>query len=175
MKKKKQKAPAKPPRIKRNGQPYNKAIKPTAKEHDARVEQVLAVIAAQPNLSPYKLHKLFCPKFKVTWPTIDRYVARAREKLRERLNRPREVIRSNAVAFYESIISDTKVFPQVRLKAQALLVELLGAATPKKIELSGPEGGPLQTESKQDLNLVVDSLTVEELRAIIDKLVKQEQ
>lgn len=160
------KAKSKKPRIKKNGQPYKKPIKPTVEQYDARVDAIIDVISDQPNLSRYKIHKIFCARFNVRWETIDRYLARARETLRERLKRDKEEVRSNAVAFYEMVISNPKNPPNVRLRAQESLCELLGVNAPSKVELTGAEGGPVSTET----HLFLSGMSVEELKAAIGKL-----
>lgn len=146
-----------------NRKPY---VKPTEQERDERIEQMMEIIANAPNISKYRLRRIFTKKWKVQWNTVDRYLSRARNLLRERLNVSREAIRADAVGFYQSVISDLSQSMRDRLRAQKLLVELLGAAAPQKIEVSGQEGGPIQTETKA----YIGQLGVDELKAIIGKM-----
>jgi hypothetical protein len=177
MKKQKQHQQPKAPPPPKGKKPRKQAIKPTVKEYDARVDEIVDVISQQPNTSRYKLHKMFCTKFNVTWATIDRYLFRARDVLRERLNRSKEEVRCSAVAFYEALISDPKIKAQVRLRAQEALVRLMGADAPARVELSGPQGAPIQTDNKTTggFDVLLAALTPDELQAIISKLETEEQ
>lgn len=151
----------------KDGKPKRKAIKPTVEEYDARVEAIMDAISAQPNLTRYKLHAIYCKKWKVRWETIDRYLTRAREKLLEKLKASKEQYRSNAVVFYEQVISNPLEETTNKLKAQKLLVELLGVAEPKRVEVTGAEGCPLMPPAT---GAFLSSMTVDELKIAIGKL-----
>ncbi len=143
--------------------------KSTAKEMEARIDYVARLLTEQPNLSRYALHHLLCKKWSVDWHTIDRYVSRAREEILARLGRTQEEIRSNAVAFYERIISDKKMASNIRLKAQENLCELLGVKAPTKLEVTGADGQPL-VAAQAGVQVLLNTLSVDDLKRIIDKM-----
>ena len=148
---------------------WKKAVKPTNEEKEKRIETILEVISNQPKISRFQLHKLFCKKWDVCWTTIDRYLIQAREELKKRLQTPPEEFKSNAVAFYESIISSPVEKTADRVKAQENLCALLGIKAPKRTELTGADGTPL-VQNQVAIQVLLNSLSVDELREIIGKL-----
>lgn len=149
----------------------------TQKEIEARVEYVAALLTKQPNLSRYALHRQLCEKWNVHWRTVDIYIVRAREGLRNRLKRTQEEIRSNAVAFYEAIISDKRQHKDVRLralavKAQENLCKLLGVETPQKIEVTNPDGS--MAGNSVAVQVLLNSMSVEQLQSIVDQMQEDE-
>lgn len=137
----------------------------TREEVEKRVDSLVTILANTPNLTRYKLHTVYCAKWKVHYSTVDRYLELAKKELLDRMGRKKEEFTANSVAFYESVISDRRAQYKDRLRAQARLDELLGLKSPTRVELSGVGGTPLQLESKAEVHL--DGLTVEELRAAI--------
>lgn len=156
------------------GKPRQKQLsrKSTDDEIARRIDYLTDLLATMPNVSRYKLHDKLGKKWKVGWRMIDEYVARAREALLQRTNNNRNTIQSKAQAFYEAIISNPLEETKTRLKAQQLLVELFGANAPRRTELSGPEGGPIQTENTNaEMVAYMETCSVEQLRAIVEGIV----
>jgi hypothetical protein len=153
--------------------PRKPAIKPTEKERDDRVDELIDFIANRPAVSRYKIHRRFTKKWNVCWATVDRYLSRAREALRTNLNRSKDEVRSNAVAFYEQIISNPLEQTKDRIKSQQLLVELLGLAQPTKVEMSGPNQGPIITATTgldNEAKSYIKSMSVEQLKDALGKM-----
>lgn len=152
--------------------PKTKFVKATEEERDRRIDEMVDFISNRPNVSRFKIYKHFTKRWHLTWRMVEIYITHAREELNKRLTRTPLQIRTNAEAFYESIINDPKQFIKVRLKAQQLLVELRGAAAPQRHEVSGPEGQPIQTQTQisTEGQKYIESLSVDEIKAAITKL-----
>jgi hypothetical protein len=135
--------PDKKPPVVRRGQvkPY---VKATNAEIEKRVEETAFLLAR--GASKTQLHETIGVKHNVHWKTVDAYIGRAKKLLRERSNRTREDVRGDAVAFYQSVLLNSKTTTVEKIKAQTRLDEIFGIDAPRRTELSGPEGGPIQSE-----------------------------
>ena len=72
--------------------------------------------------------------------TIERYLARARKKIRQATKKPPEWHRLRALKFYESVVSGPDAEMGERLRAQERIVKLLGLEAPTRHHLGGNGG-----------------------------------
>lgn len=90
-----------------------------------RVEFATTLIARR--LYSTQMHEAFKRKFGNVSPTeVDRYVERARLKLRERFQRSRPDAILESLATYESVVRDPNASIMERMKAQGAIDKLLG-------------------------------------------------
>ena len=144
----------------------SKPRKPSRKSTNAEIEERItaAEILICRCARRGEIHAHFAAKYDVCWRSTDRYVARARERLRQRSTRPRQDHFDESMTFYESVIRDKNARPQDKLRARQRMDELLGLDAPKRQEVAGPGGGPIQQEV---LPILPATVTESELRAII--------
>lgn len=161
----------KPPQSAKRQKKY---VKPTQKQIEERVNAIKCYIADKPGVSRYELHKRFCKEFNVEWPTIDRYLDRAREMIQKQSNRSKEEFRANAIIFYEKVIADPKARFTEKLRAEMLLTQLVGCDAPSRVELTGREGAPLQLETEQSVELMLKSLSTEDIRKAVERMDAQD-
>lgn len=148
--------------------PRKKFVKPTAKEKEERIDFLVQLLAQRPGLTRFQVNRILAKRYNVGWQTAINYLRYAKEELRKRLDRPVEEIRSNAVNFYEAVITDSQHPIMARIKAQIALCKLLGLDSPQKVELSGPDGKPIQQEA--EMKLYLDGMSVKELEETIRTL-----
>lgn len=154
-------------KIKKNGTPYKKAIKPTMDEQEKRLDEMITFLSERPSITKTQIHQRFCTKWNLHWHTVDRYVYRAREEMVKRLKRSPEEFRSNALAFLEKVIGNPNDKTTDRLKAQEQLCDLLGIKAPTKLAMTDPEGNPML---QPDVKVFINNLTVSELRNMVQEL-----
>src|SRR5262249_51033014 len=70
------------------------------------------------------------------WRQAVRYVARAREAMRDSLDETEHDLRVQSYRRYLAIATDTSVPPQFRIKAQERIDVLLGLEGPRKLEVT---------------------------------------
>lgn len=125
--------------------PYNPKGRSTDAVIEARVDQLIQVLAARPQSRKSELRRTFTQEWGVHWRTVDRFVSRAREEIIKRLGRTKEEFRAESLSFYERVASDPKASHSDKLYARKLVDDLLGTWAPKQHRLGDPDGKPLQT------------------------------
>lgn len=113
-----------------------------------RIAEMIAVLANRPTIHRVQLHAEFCKRWGVHWKTVDRAMGRAREEIMQRLGRTKEQFRAESLAFYEAKTADPKASVADQVKARHRVDDLLGLDAPKKQEISGPKGSPIELEHK---------------------------
>jgi hypothetical protein len=109
---------------------------------DTRIAEVVTILSHRTNVHRCELHRNLCERWGCHWRTVDRIVARARVELAKRYGRKPEDMRVESAAFYEAKANDPKVPPSDQIKARNSFDDLFGLKR-TKVELSGPDGGPL--------------------------------
>jgi hypothetical protein len=129
---------------------YNTKGRPPDSVIESRIEQAIEILSAEPTVRRCKLHRKFCPAWKVHWATVDRIVHHARAEMMKRLGRSKEDFRAESLAFYEILTKDKKASVGERVRARQRIDELLGLDAPKKqdVAVSGPAGGKIELEVK---------------------------
>lgn len=117
--------------------------KPTRLEHDERCDYVAKLMVRC--LSKYEINRLMRERFGVCARTVENYRARVKETWAKDAVRGRDQMRSESLAFYESIQREPKVSAQARIRARQCIDVLFGLIAPTKHEVSGPGGLPIQT------------------------------
>ena len=139
--------PAQKPGIIRRGQkkPYHKA---TQQEVERRVNAADAMISK--GLTPTEIHRMFArPELGgVSWRMAEIYIARARKRSLDAINRPRQELIADEYKTLQEVKHDKSATPGDRVRASVAITDLLGLAAPKMVrnELSGPGGAPLQIQ-----------------------------
>ena len=79
-------------------------------------------------------------KWGIARRTVEDYLAIARQQIRREIVQDKRTLQGNAIAFYRSILSDKKLPPLSRLRAQENIDRILGLHSPVRIagELSVP-------------------------------------
>jgi hypothetical protein len=139
-------------------------LKPTNDELEKRIEEVELLMAR--GARPSQIHAAICKKYGIHWNSVNRYMVRARKNIQKRFARSREQHRADSFTFYESMIMAGDASPGAKIRARQRIDELLGLDAPKRTELSGPDGVPIQTEDKTE----PPTLTPAQLRRIIHTL-----
>lgn len=108
-----------------------------------RVTEAVIILSNRPTVQRSQLHKELTARWQCHWKTVDRIVGRARAELIKRLERSKEIFRSESLAFYEALCVDPKASVADKTRARQRIDDLLGLDAPKRSELSGVNGGPL--------------------------------
>jgi hypothetical protein len=136
--------PSKPPRIKKGHK--KPSFKPNADEVERRITAVELLLSR--GARKHEIHTAMAKEFGIHSRTADEYTARARARLMTRLNKSKDQHRCESLAFYESMMRAADAKPGDKIRACQRKDELLGLDSPKKTVISGPDGGPIQTEDK---------------------------
>ena len=91
-----------------------------------------------------EIKRTLAERYKVKPRTVEDYIAEGRRRLRSHIEMSKSDLQAESVAFYQSVLRDTKASKRDRLYARKRIDELLGLEAPQRLEHSGPEGGPLQ-------------------------------
>lgn len=143
---------------------------PNRNERQWRIETVASWLAERPSLTFTKVDYMCWKKWKTTSDTAKAYFLGAKDQIRYRFQVARTEVMQNALAFYESVISDPTQMMVDRLRAQGALLRMLGAEAPTKIELSGPNGGAIPMAMlPDDVQKQIAEMSVDTL----EKMVKQ--
>lgn len=143
---------------------------PAPKISDAAVN--ITVLALSRMMPKSAIKKLLAEQYNLSARSSERVLARAREEIRAKAGQTIDEHRTDIVSFYRGIISDSAAPLRLKILAAEGLQKLLGLNRPERIEVSGPEGGAIKMESKQDLaNLSAEELAV--LRGILEKKAQQ--
>lgn len=119
--------------------------RPTRDELEARIEMTVKLISA--GFHDGQVKRTVAKEYNCSTRTVEAYLRRAREILRDRRNRSREDLQAESMAYYESVLVSKSATPRDRLFARKRIDELLGLEEPRRHEHSGPAGGPIKTES----------------------------
>lgn len=119
-------------------------IKPDRAGHEERVDLALRLIAS--GLHDGRIKRLIAAQYDCSPRTVERYLRRARQIIFERRNRTKGELQAESMAFYERILADSKSSNREKLLARRRIDQLLGLEEPKRHELSGPNGGPIQSQ-----------------------------
>lgn len=144
-------------------------MKLTAREElDVRIDFVGGLLARAYNNSDLKA--AFRKKFgNYTGRTIDRYVSRAKRKALHASKIPKEDWVARSLSTYNDIIRDPTAPHAAKVKAQERIDTLLGLDEPKKVEMAGPGGGPIQI----DQLITSSGITEDEIRGFIASNVQE--
>src|SRR5574343_2092916 len=122
------------------GGEYHKA---TAAEIERRVEFIYVCMAK--GMRKYALKQAYHQQFgKMSARQIENYISRAKQLILKNSQKPLPEIRADSLAFYESI-SLTAKSEMARIRARERIDSIAGIDAPRRQELSGPAGGPVQT------------------------------
>lgn len=142
----------------------------TAKEQfDIRVDFVGSLLARAYRNS--EIREQFREKFGVYCSrTIDRYVSRAKRKALMATKMPKEDWIASSLSTYRQVIRNAETAPADVIKAQARIDTLLGLDEPKKVEMAGPGGGPIQI----DQMIQSAGITLDDINGFIADLARNE-
>jgi len=139
--------------------PYRKASNEVIEQ---RVEQLVKYYQLHPFATRFDVHKRFCPKWKVQWDVVDRiYITRARKLTRERAQLNVNDAREKCLGVVMRHMDHPN--PKIALLAVKTMAEITGIEAPKRTELTGPNGGPIQAQAMRPL---VD-ISTEQLRQLV--------
>lgn len=123
----------------------------TRVEQEERIEFVCKAIGQGFRKSEIK--RMVIAKYQVTARTVENYLARARERLREHVEGTIEDHRSEAIEFYQSILRSKDSSARVKVQARKRIDQIIGLDAPRKQEIAGKDGGPIEvaaTRSDRD-------------------------
>ena len=137
-----------------NRKPYRKA---TLEDIELRVTELAEWLQAHPFASRFQVYKQFCKKWKLTWKIIDGYyIGRARKRNKELLRFTVEDAREVGLGVVVRMLDHPA--PRIRLRAVKAFTEITGCDAPRRMELTGPGGGPIQTEARPLADISDDRL-----------------
>lgn len=87
----------------------------------------------------HEIFDLLRHQFNCSSRTCERILARAREELRDRTGKSKDELRQDAVAFYESLIRDSKSEVGTKMYARRELNQLLGIYAPHEHRHAGSD------------------------------------
>ncbi len=133
---------------KNTGPGKSSGIKSTAEEVKHRVQQCVELFALR--RTKHEIIAAITKQYGVHWRTADEYTVRARNLMMERAQRPKSEFVADAIGLYENVIKSADATKKDRLSAQMGLNNLLGLDAPKQVhtQLSGPDGGKIEVETK---------------------------
>ena len=108
-------------------------------------------------LKDHEIVHLICEKYGVQWQQAQIYLRRATNLALEVLNQPKANHICRSVEVYERVVSDPQAKKSEVISARARIDSLLGLDAPRRTELSGPDGAPIQTHAELDLSAVPTS------------------
>lgn len=95
-----------------------------------------------------QIKKAVAKKYDMSPRSVERYLRRARDQMREELGKSREDLRAESAEVYREVVRNADSF-DARIKAQTRIDKLYGLESPLRHEHSGPEGSPIEV-SRQD-------------------------
>jgi hypothetical protein len=174
--------PRKSPVIRRGEtKPY---VKPTNAELARRIETVARLLGDK-QATRTEIHDYCARNYGVVWQTAETYTRRAREFLLQRAGKTKDTVLGEAVVFYEGVLraEQRRVIvkeggePRVtgttvgeKLVARDKLNELFGIYPPRRAEVSGPEGAPVQVAATAPMSAQL----IERLRYAYKEKVKRD-
>lgn len=121
--------------------PRNRKGKISAAEMNKRVELAAELLAK--GYRKGKIKQVFREQFSVSFRSVERYLARARKRLRQASGMPPEDHISDSLAFYQSITRDANATESAKLRARENIDKLLGLRKPFKIATTDAAGNDL--------------------------------
>ena len=132
-----------------NAPPRKPARKPVQAEHAQRVASAMEMLLE--GKSDGQVKRAVAERFGLSPRTVERYLRRAREKMVESTGKPADALRAEALAVYQTIIDDPEAENRDRIKARERIDKLLGLeihhSFAGKLEVSGPDGAPIQHQA----------------------------
>lgn len=113
---------------------------------DHSVESAIRLLSCYTPKSEIK--RYLSSRYKLSARSCETVLARAREAIADSAGRSLDEWRRDGVANLTAIVADKKTSVRERILAQAELNKLLGLNRAERIEVSGPAGGPIQTEQR---------------------------
>ena len=102
-----------------------------------------------------QIKKVLKEKYGVDHTTVETYLLRAREILLAELNQARDVHKSDALAFYKSILTDPKATVGNKINAQKRIDFILGLHAPTRVAFTDANG---RTLGRNEVEAAVDNL-----------------
>lgn len=134
-------------------------IKPTAAEHERRV-QIVCDLIGQGRKKHEIIHEL-CTEFGVHWRTSENYLVRAREVIIKAMGRSKPELRAEAVLFNEQIIRSPDTSTKEKQDSSKQLCELLGLYAPRTVEVDATVSSEITViHSPIDVEEVIEPLTI---------------
>jgi hypothetical protein len=127
----------------------------------------LAELALSRRLHKCDIKALLKKQYGLEPRSVERVLARARERLIERSNKTVDHHRDDAYAFYDAIIRDSAAPIRFKILAQERIDRLLGLQRPERLELTGQGGGPVEVTAPDYSKLSLDELKM--LKTIVSK------
>ncbi len=113
-----------------------------------RLDHVCAMLAMGHSRSEIK--RSCADRFNMSPRSVERYILQAQEAMLEAAGVDRALMVAQARATYLAVIQSECASHTDRIKAQARLDRLFGLEQPRRLEHSGPDGGPIRTDSRSD-------------------------
>lgn len=142
--------------------------KPTNDEISRRVNEICTMMQGGCTVGQIRQH--LKQKYGVKTRSCANYLARARKRIYDAINRTDDDLRSEALAFYEGVRSDPENHVQWRLKAQERMDALMALERPKKVALTNADGGPATIRVQAERLEQADPEVVAKLAEAFDQL-----
>jgi hypothetical protein len=143
-----------------NKKPFSKS---TEEETERRVQRTEELLRTGPILK-HELIKILKREFKVDWRMCNHYIARARERLLLHIQRAKEELRADSVAWWEGNILDKKAPYVIKQNARRQMDRILGLEI-----LQLEHSGKIITTGVDIETLDLDTPTLEKLLEAIRK------
>lgn len=122
--------------------------KPTCAQHDERVTLCRNLLGL--GYSDGQIKSVVTTAYGVSWRTVFRYLARAREQIREELGQDLESLRADAIEFYRGILLSDDARASEKIKARERMDKLLGLEAPMKVAETDSAGHDIFTEDERE-------------------------
>ena len=145
-------------------------VKPTDAVREERIHHIMQLVAQAPSTTLFKLNHIYGKKWKVPSTTMSDYLVAAKQELKKRLYQGKEEFQSQAVNFYESIRDNWREDTANRIRAQALLLNLVGADTPTPDLPQLPAPGTTTQTITEEARKMIQTMGVDQLQALLQKM-----
>lgn len=138
--------------VRRVKKPY---CKPTNEEITERVHYVLDMLAG--GRYKHEIVRTCKDRYDVSTRTVEQYLSRARSLMVEKTEKPRDEWRFEQLRRYLEIGEDKSHSAVARVRALERIDKILGLEIhmPRHLQISGPDGGPIEHRSEQQVAVVV--------------------
>jgi hypothetical protein len=130
-----------------------KKSKPSQEELEERYRVTAQLLAK--GLYKGQVKKALGAKYGIESRAAEDYIARAREILLAELNQARDIHKSDALAFYKSIITDPKATVGNKINAQKRIDFILGLHAPTRVAFTDANG---RTLGRGEVETAIDNL-----------------
>jgi hypothetical protein len=137
--------------------PQSEREQPTDEQFEQRVAFCFNLLSQ--GMKPWDVRAKFCAEFGLKKRSADRYLTRARNLVAAQLKIPLSDLRNESLALYRAMSLDGRRKPAQRLRARALLDDLMGIRAPRALEHSGPKGGEIPLPAAAMPQLIVNVVT----------------